>query len=100
MQKKKKKMNRAEKKRDGEAKSVREAEVSISQITSQFLGEEEICEKGRSERCPPKGVGVDTILFICLVTIPPKKSSEKLSYHKQKPETVTLDVLFSGLFCK
>ena len=54
MQKKTKKkteqMNRAEKKRHGEAKSVREVEVNI--FTDNFLisGEEEICEKGRSER--------------------------------------------------
>lgn len=48
--KKPEQMNRAEKKRHGEAKSVREVEVNI--FTDNFLisGEEEICEKGRSER--------------------------------------------------
>lgn len=63
-------MNRAEKKRHGEAKSVREVEVNI--FTDNFLisGEEEICEKGRSERFQVEkleNAWVYTVLYVWLV---------------------------------
>lgn len=73
-------MNRAEKKRHGEAKSVREVEVNI--FTDNFLisGEEEICVKGRSERFQVKklkNAWVYTVLYACPVTFLPQKPSKK-----------------------